>query len=213
MNRQDCPCWKDMRETLDYVLVTMRHARLFIRTRERMHPTGIDLWDELVKKLEEYEPVLCDSPDQATPPEQGGVKLSECLGCANLKVLRKVAQRLVDGDVMISDLRHCLAKHSAPTAPNQERVLVQSMPTWLCGECVLQWKMSGREAPKQERDGLSEKYHELLFEVCRRYPGESRHETAKRYIHEAENRCDEGAACETHTTPQAKAGDEKGGAR
>jgi hypothetical protein len=33
-------------------LVTLRHARIFITTREKMHPTGIELYDELIKNLE-----------------------------------------------------------------------------------------------------------------------------------------------------------------
>ena len=33
---------------------------------------------------------------------------------------------------------------------------------------------------------VSLKYNELLYAVARKFPGESRHETALRYIHEAE---------------------------
>lgn len=36
-------------------LVTLKHARVFICTREKMHPTGIELYDELVAKIEELE--------------------------------------------------------------------------------------------------------------------------------------------------------------
>jgi hypothetical protein len=36
---------------LDDVIVTMRHARIFITSREKMHPTGIELYDELLEKL------------------------------------------------------------------------------------------------------------------------------------------------------------------
>ena len=34
---------------------------------------------------------------------------------------------------------------------------------------------------------ISERYNELLMAVCRKYPGESRHETALRYIRQAES--------------------------
>lgn len=34
-------------------LVTLRHASVFVRTREKMHATGIELYDQLVKDLEE----------------------------------------------------------------------------------------------------------------------------------------------------------------
>lgn len=33
------------------VIVTMKHARVFISSREKMHPTGIELYDELLEKL------------------------------------------------------------------------------------------------------------------------------------------------------------------
>jgi len=34
---------------------------------------------------------------------------------------------------------------------------------------------------------ISEQYNELLMGVCRKYPGESRHDTALRYIRQAES--------------------------
>jgi len=37
-------------------------------------------------------------------------------------------------------------------------------------------------------DVISKNYDELLFEVARIFPGETRHETARRYIREAESR-------------------------
>lgn len=37
-------------------LVDLRHARKFITTREKMHPTGIGLYDELVEKIEAVLP-------------------------------------------------------------------------------------------------------------------------------------------------------------
>jgi hypothetical protein len=33
------------------VIVTMRHAHIFIISREQMHPTGVKLYDELLDKL------------------------------------------------------------------------------------------------------------------------------------------------------------------
>lgn len=38
-------------DTLKEVIDTMRHARIFITSREKMHPTGIQLYDELLAKL------------------------------------------------------------------------------------------------------------------------------------------------------------------
>jgi len=37
------------------------------------------------------------------------------------------------------------------------------------------------------KTGTDDKYNELLMEVASKFPGESRHETARRYIREAEN--------------------------
>ena len=36
------------------VIHTMRHARVFITSREKMNPTGVQLWDELLAKLERH---------------------------------------------------------------------------------------------------------------------------------------------------------------
>lgn len=41
-------------DDLQDVIVTMRHARVFITSREKMHPTGIQLYDELLAKLEAH---------------------------------------------------------------------------------------------------------------------------------------------------------------
>lgn len=41
------------REILLECLVTLRHASVFVRTRERMHPTGLELYDQLVKEIED----------------------------------------------------------------------------------------------------------------------------------------------------------------
>jgi hypothetical protein len=51
-----------------------------------------------------------------------------------------------------------------------------------------------------------QKYHELLYQVQQKYPGESRHDTAKRYIRERATPC---AGCrgdsETHTCHEQRA--------
>lgn len=40
------------RALLHEALVTLNHARVFISSREKMHPTGISLYDELIEKIE-----------------------------------------------------------------------------------------------------------------------------------------------------------------
>lgn len=42
-----------MRFLIGEAITTMNHAETFIRTREKMHRTGIDLWCELVNRLQE----------------------------------------------------------------------------------------------------------------------------------------------------------------
>lgn len=40
-----------MRHLLSEVITTMEHAQTFIRTREKMHPTGIDLYCDLINRI------------------------------------------------------------------------------------------------------------------------------------------------------------------
>lgn len=42
---------------------------------------------------------------------------------------------------------------------------------------------------------VSELYHDLLYAVARKFPGESRHETALRYIRDTEERVGEAGSC------------------
>jgi hypothetical protein len=46
------------------IIVTMRHARIFIISREKMHPAGVKLYDELLDKLERRRAAL--APEQDT---------------------------------------------------------------------------------------------------------------------------------------------------
>ena len=42
------------KHVMDEILSTMRHARTFITSRQKMNPTGIELYDELIKNLQEF---------------------------------------------------------------------------------------------------------------------------------------------------------------
>lgn len=42
---------RDRKELLREVAVTMRHARTFITSREKMHPTGVELYDQLLDEI------------------------------------------------------------------------------------------------------------------------------------------------------------------
>ena len=46
---------------------------------------------------------------------------------------------------------------------------------------------------------VSELYHELLYAVARKFPGESRHETALRYIRDTEERVCETGSCKQNS--------------
>jgi hypothetical protein len=53
-------------------------------------------------------------------------------------------------------------------------------------------------AAEQQRDEARALHQELMFQVGKKYPGETRHETAKRYIREHEN-CGHGGPCRATT--------------
>ena len=49
---------------------------------------------------------------------------------------------------------------------------------------------------RQKQSAIAQaKYHELIMAVCRKFPGESRHETALRYIREVEARAVSDTGC------------------
>ncbi len=40
------------RALLREALITLNHARVFVSTREKMHPVGVSLYDDLVDQIE-----------------------------------------------------------------------------------------------------------------------------------------------------------------
>ena len=44
------------KDFLDEIKDTLKQARVFISSREKMHPTGILLYDQLLDQLEEFYP-------------------------------------------------------------------------------------------------------------------------------------------------------------
>ena len=68
-------------ELFDEIIVTMGHARLFINTREKMHPTGINLYDNLLERLNKE-----DWRNQSNFCKCGQVKhvgFDKCVDCLN----------------------------------------------------------------------------------------------------------------------------------
>jgi hypothetical protein len=47
-------------------LVTLRHARTFVTSREKMHQTGIELYDNLIVEIAE----ALDSPEPELPNDR-----------------------------------------------------------------------------------------------------------------------------------------------
>ena len=69
-----------MRFLIGEAITTMSHAETFIRTREKMHPTGVDLWCELVNRLQEClddqnKPQNVEGPAELCPKPAAGFEL------------------------------------------------------------------------------------------------------------------------------------------
>jgi len=65
----------------------------------------------------------------------------------------------------------------------------------------------GEEGKNLERQlaEVSERYNELLYAVAQKFPGESRHETALRYIREAERHDGEAGSCKQNAEGHGRA--------
>jgi hypothetical protein len=57
-----------------------------------------------------------------------------------------------------------------------------------------------------ELDEANTLYHDLLFQVGTKHPGETRHETARRYLNQHERHCNQGGPCAALTPPPAQGG-------
>lgn len=55
------------------------------------------------------------------------------------------------------------------------------------------------------KKGAGEKYHELLYAVATKYPGETRHETALRYIRDTEERVSQSGSCKQNAEAHGRA--------
>lgn len=60
-------------------LVTLRHARTFVTSREKMHQTGIELYDNLIVEVADAlnAPEPCSEKETVPAPEQSIVKAFE----------------------------------------------------------------------------------------------------------------------------------------
>jgi hypothetical protein len=72
---------------------------------------------------------------------------------------------------------------------------------------ALESERSARAEAERERDGARALHHELLYQVGNIYPGESRHETALRYLKNAE--APNGGCAEATASPPAQGGQGK----
>lgn len=69
-----------MRFLIGEAITSMSHAETFIRSREKMHPTGVDLWCELVNRLQEClddqnKPQNVEGPAELCPKPAAGFEL------------------------------------------------------------------------------------------------------------------------------------------
>ena len=60
---------------------------------------------------------------------------------------------------------------------------------------------AGYQCLARNSANLQERYNDLIYEVAQKHEGESRHDTARRYIRERENRI-EGPACDASPNKQ-----------
>jgi len=65
---------------------------------------------------------------------------------------------------------------------------------WVQREDAKEQRAAVRAEGEREGQGTKRLYYELLFAVSKKYPNESRHDTALRYIHEAESHSGEASA-------------------
>ena len=102
----------------------------------------------------------------------------------NHKTMQKL-RRYVDGREWLSDLT------------TGEYALVQDTPNVAGQGAAKPYPAPAGSASlvSQPPRDVSELYHELLYAVERCFPGESRHETALRYIRETERRVGEAGSC------------------
>ena len=98
-------------------------------------------------------------------------------------------------------------KHQLAVETLTEQQLAEAIRQAIAsGDFVRNVVANGRQAviyiPWREVERLRSLYNELLYAVERKHNDETRHETALRYIREAESRATSGSACES---PNAKA--------
>ena len=70
-----------------------------------------------------------------------------------------------------------------------ERILKRASIPAAHGDCWLIWEDEMAELAQLEAENakLKRDYYELIWEVAKKHQGETRHETARRYIREREN--------------------------
>lgn len=66
---------------IDEIWHTMKHARVFIDSKQKMHSDGINLYDELLKKLDE----IVNSPKMATGEDSRTAKDNQSLNSDRAK--------------------------------------------------------------------------------------------------------------------------------
>lgn len=105
----------------------------------------------------------------------------------------------VGSSALFGDL---IRKHNLAVEALTEQQLAEAIRQAIAaGDFMRHVVTDGRQAvtyiPWREVERLRSLYNELLYAVERKHDGETRHETALRYIREAESRANSGSACES----------------
>jgi hypothetical protein len=119
----------------------------------------------------EYSPPPCSAPSQRFR--------EECLADRGYRFLRQ------DGADMLWQFQGFATTHTVRVKPNGDTEDVpnaagQGREAYPAPAC------SAPELTSQPERPLADRYNELLYAVALKFPGESRHETALRYIRQAE---------------------------
>lgn len=114
-----------------------------------------------------------------------GTAASDCGSARDAWIESNWADAVMWINNAISQLESARAKIEAHTANAAGQGAAKPYPAPACSASLV---------AQPPRD-VSELYHELLYAVERCFPGESRHETALRYIRETERRVSEVGSC------------------
>jgi len=137
------------------------------------------------KKCSGYYVALCAGYCKPPAPQDKGAVHTSCEGC-ECKTQEDMEEFFLRGtsEIVPDNCWHCFEF----TRPDQERKNYTAAlhPAPDCDDCAKRPHCPGEGKGLEKYEELLKQYQELLFAVANKYPNESRHETALRYIRERE---------------------------